>query len=217
MESVYGDNEVGSDGLTNRQRKFQEECAAYDRMVDDTIMKQVESIGIHDRSDDQPQQPAAAEIPQRRVQERQRVAAGKNYSSGVSTGRARDAAKALSGNERTAPRSRAAPITRPKARIASSLFPSKKPRGPTNPSYMRHTAAAADSRTTVGYNKGREVSSRLHGNTKTSTKEPAATRALSPETYTRPESSVDSENGTLQDELPAYEEDEETQNFQLTL
>ncbi|KAL4808464.1 hypothetical protein BDV18DRAFT_100230 [Aspergillus unguis] len=219
LESVYGDSEVGSDGLTKRQRKFQEDSAAYDKMIDETIMKQVESIGFDEPGDDHRSQTPVAEIPRRRVQSRQRLATGRtNYSSGVSTVRARDAAKALSGIERTAPRPRAAPIVKPKARITSALFPSKKPRGPTNPSPMRHTAAAADSRTTVGYTKGREMSSQLHGKTRSPTRQPAGTRALSPETYIRPdESPIASETELPEDNFPTYEEDEETQNFQLTL
>ncbi|RDW60436.1 uncharacterized protein DSM5745_10894 [Aspergillus mulundensis] len=223
LESVYGENEIGSDGLTKRQRKYQKDAAAYDRMVDDAILKQIENIGFTEHGeDDQSKRLPAAEIPQRRIQARNsRLVSGKpNYSSGVSTLRARDAAKALSGNERTISRTRAVPIVKPRARIASSLFPSKKPRTPANPSSMRHTAAVIDSRTTVGYTKGREMSSRLHGTAKTSTTKPAATRALSPETYARPygPQSLDTESDQLAEELfPAYEEDEETQNFQLTL
>ncbi|KAL4821700.1 hypothetical protein BDW67DRAFT_1673 [Aspergillus spinulosporus] len=222
LESVYGD-EIGSDGLTKRQRKFQKDSAAYDKMVDETILKQIESIDFAGRSDDeQSKQPPVVEFPQRRIQARYpRAASGKsNHSSGVSTVRARDAAKALSGNERIIPRTRVAPIMKPRARIASSLFPSKKPRAPANPSSMRHTAAAADSRTTVGYTKGREVSSRLHGTAKASTKQPTKKPALSLETYTQPyvSPSLESEGDQLAEELfPTYEEDEETQNFQLTL
>ncbi|KAL4997222.1 hypothetical protein BDV10DRAFT_170110 [Aspergillus recurvatus] len=223
LESVYGDEDVGSDGLTKRQRNFRKDSAAYDKMVDETILKQIESIDFAELSDDgQSNQPPVAEIPQLRIQTRYpRAASGKsNYSSGVSTIRARDAAKALSGNERTIPRIRAAPIMKPRTRIASSLFPSKKPRAPANPSSMRHTAAAADSRTTVGYARGREMSSRLNGTTKTSAKPPATKAVLSPETYTQTygSPSLEAESDQLAEELfPTYEEDEETQNFQLTL
>ncbi|KAL6233735.1 hypothetical protein BDW75DRAFT_214199 [Aspergillus navahoensis] len=223
LESVYGDNEVGSDGLTKRQRKFQKDSAAYDKMVDETILKQIESIDFAELSDvDQSNQPPVAEIPRRRIQARHfKAASGKsNYSSGVSTIRARDAVKALSGNERTIPRTRAAPIMKPRTRIASSLFPLKKTQAPANPSSMRHTAAAADSRTTVGYARGREMSSRLNGTAKASTKQPAAKAVLSPQTYTQPygSPSLEAESGQLAEELfPTYEEDEETQNFQLTL
>ncbi|KAL4865970.1 hypothetical protein BDV12DRAFT_140629 [Aspergillus spectabilis] len=223
LESVYGDNEIGNDGLTKRQRKFQQNSAAYDKMVDEEILKQVESIGFSEPSDDDhSSQPPVAEISQRRGESRHPiVTAGKSkYTTGVSTVRARDAAKALSGSERSVPRTRAAPIVKPRARVTSSLFPSKKPRAPANPSSLRHTAAAATSRTTVGYTKGREVSSRLHGKAKTPTTQPACKAALSPETYTQPYRSPPADAGPDQsadDLFPTYEEDEETQNFQLTL
>ncbi|KAL4935714.1 hypothetical protein BDV06DRAFT_206447 [Aspergillus oleicola] len=219
LESVYGDNEVGSDGLTKRQRKFEKDSAAYDQMVDEMIMKQVESIGFNEPSDDdQPSKPPVAEIPQRRVRTRAtRFASGNSKAStGVSTIRARDAAKALSGNERSVPRTRPATIMKPKARIASALFPSKKPREPTNPSAMRHTAAVADSRTTMGYTKGREISSRLYSRPQTPNRPPTTKPALSPETFTKPSS--EPENDPMAEAVvPVYEEDEETQNFQLTL
>ncbi|KAL4797249.1 hypothetical protein BDV19DRAFT_359211 [Aspergillus venezuelensis] len=219
LESVYGDNEVGSDGLTKRQRKFQKDSAAYDKMVDEMIMKQIESVNFNEPSDDdQPGKPSAAEIPQRRVRTRTtRVISGTSKAStGMSTIRARDAAKALSGNERSVPCTRPAPIIKPRTRIASALFPSKKPREPTNPSAMRHTASVADSRTTMGYTKGREMSSRLNGRPQTPNRQPATKPALSPETFSRPSS--EAENSQLPKAIiPAYEEDEETQNFQLTL
>ncbi|KAL4974185.1 hypothetical protein BDW66DRAFT_168041 [Aspergillus desertorum] len=223
LESVYGDNEITSDGLTKRQRKYQKDSAAYDKMVDETILKQIESISFAEFSDnDQSNQPSVSELPQRRIPARYPRAASRksNNSGGISTIRARDAAKALAGNERTIPRTRAAPIIKPRTRIASSLFPPKKPRAPANPSSMRHTAAAADSRTTVGYAKGREISSRLNGTAKTSMKQPATKAVLSPEIYTQPygSPSLETVTGQLAEELfPTYEEDEETQNFQLTM
>lgn len=193
-------------------------------MIDETILKQVESVGFTEADeDDHLAQAPVSEIPQRRIHARQpRVASGKSkYSAGVSTVRAKDAAKALSSNERSVPRTRAAPIMKPKARITSSLFPSKKPKAiPTNPSPMRHTAAIADSRTTVGYTKGREMSSRLNGKVKSPTAKQPASRALSPEIYTQPHEPAlaNTESEQLMEETyPTYEEDEETQNFQLTL
>ncbi|KAI9375446.1 hypothetical protein BJX61DRAFT_142353 [Aspergillus egyptiacus] len=218
LESVYGDNEIGSDGLTKRQRQFQKDSDAYDKLVDEIIMKQVESIGFDEpTNNDHSNQPSVAELPKQHIEApKPKVAAGRSkYSASVSTIRARDAAKALSGNERSVTRTRAAPIAKSKARVAPSIFSSKKPRTPTNPSSMRHTAATACSRTTVGYSKGREVSSRLHGKSKAPATQPAATRALSPEIYMQLPSA--SSNQLEEDMCPNYEEDEETQNFQLTL
>ncbi|KAL2857826.1 hypothetical protein BJY01DRAFT_202305 [Aspergillus pseudoustus] len=223
LESVYGDNEIGRDGLTKRQRRFQEDSAAYDRMMDKKILEQIASIGFDELSDDdQSSKGSAVEIPRRRLEaQRPRTAIGRaKYSSSVSTTRARDAVMALSSTDRSVPRARAAPIVNLKARGTSALFPSRKPRPPTNPSSMLYAAATASSRTTVGYTKGREVSSRLHDKTKSPAAQHAIQRVLSSETYMRPEGSraADIEcDQVAEDTFLQYEEDEETQSFQLTL
>lgn len=164
---MYGDNEVGPDGLTKRERKFQEDSAACDRMVEEMIRKQVESIGFEETYETVPiEEPPAADATQRQIQTRSRTRAANNktkHTSNISTIRARDAAAALSGTQRSVPRTR--PAVSAKPRVTSALFPSKKPREPTNPSIMRQTAAAATSQTTVGYSRGREVSTKLHGRT----------------------------------------------------
>ncbi|KAL3463153.1 hypothetical protein BJX64DRAFT_257693 [Aspergillus heterothallicus] len=223
LESVYGDKEIGSDGLTKKQRKFQQDSDAYDKMMDNKILEQIESIGFHETSDDdQASKYSASEAPRRHIEaQRPRATIGRaKYPSGVSTVRARDAASALSSTDRSAPRVRAAPIAKPKARVTSALFPSKKPRPPTNPSSLRHAAATAGSRTTVGYTKGREVSSKLH-NTKPPAIQHPTRRTLSPETYLRPQGSLTTWDTeicqTAEEAFPRYEEDEETQNFQLML
>ncbi|KAL2860885.1 uncharacterized protein BJX67DRAFT_367714 [Aspergillus lucknowensis] len=218
LESVYGDNEIGADGLTKRQRKFQEDSVAYDKMIDETILKQVGDIGFDEPSDDD--QLSQREIPRRRIESRQpRVPAGKTRRPfGVPTIRAREAVNALSSTERTTPCSRAAPILKPKARVTPALLSSKKPRPPTNPSSMRHTAASAGSRTTVGYTKGREVSSRLHGKAGTTATQSVSKGIISPETYLQPYRPYPVNSDQLAEEpIPSYEEDEETQDFQLTL
>ncbi|KAG2412588.1 hypothetical protein HFD88_010145 [Aspergillus terreus] len=226
LESVYGDNEIGSDGLTKRERKMQEDSIACDKMMDDMILKQVESISFEEPDHDLPsQEPPVEDVPKRRVGTRRtRVTpSSAKYTSNISTARARDAATALSGT-----RSRSVAVPKPKPRVASSLFASKKPRAPTNPSTMRNTAAAATSRTTVGYTKGRDVSAKLHGKSAVAPKPPVPQDIFSTETYLRPEGTppLDSvladrfpESFGLEHEelLPTYEEDEETQNFQLTL
>ncbi|KKK18136.1 hypothetical protein P175DRAFT_0502663 [Aspergillus ochraceoroseus IBT 24754] len=218
LESVYGDNEIGSDGLTKRERKFQQDSVAYDKMVDEMILKQVEGMGF-DESGDSDQCRRTGMSQHRLEARRPRIPAGKTrYHTGISTIRARDAATALSSTERSISQPRAA-LVKSKVRVASSLFPSKKPRVPINPSAMRHAAATASSRTTLGYTKGREVSSRLQGKNKTHAQPPAAQRILSPETYLQPYgTSSDVEVSQPAEELfPPFEEDEETLNFQLTL
>ncbi|PLN76425.1 hypothetical protein BDW42DRAFT_178685 [Aspergillus taichungensis] len=236
LESVYGDNEVGEDGLTRRQRKFQEDSIAFDKMVDEMILKSVESIGFEDTPQaTHPRKTRAQELPQRRT----RATANKakeNSHTNISTVRARNAAAALSGTDRPTVRTRSAAMPKPKPRVASSMFASRKPRAPANPSPMRNTAAAARSRTTVGYTKGRDMSSKLHGPSQTAPEvlDSAGANILSPETYLLPSpagsSLFDSEiphvsqpdEGSLgpveeEERLPTFEEDEEAQNFQLTL
>ena len=237
LESVYGDNEIGPDGLTKRERKFQEDSIAYDKMVDDTIMKQVESIGFHDSSiGDETEQLRMEEPSKQTIQQSRpkRMVNKQNYASNISTIKSRDAAAALSGTQTSMTRRRPAPI--PKPRVSSSLLGPKKTRAPSNPSSMRNTAAAADSKTTVGYSKGRSVSSKLQGKTPAS-KEPTTKKMLSPDMYMQlygppPLGSEmwirckaagcfdEVTNGRQtpeEEETPLYEEDEETQNFQLTL
>lgn len=213
LESVYGDNEVGPDGLTKRQRKFQEDSKACDKMVDETIMKQMDSIGFNESGVEETE-------PKLNTQLRPKGRAGQKHSSNVSTVKSRDAAAALSQQTTRRP----API--PKPRI-SSLLGSKKPRAPTNPSSMRPTAAVAGSRTTVGYTKGRNVSSKLQGK---SAKEPSK-GILSPEVYLqlygpppfgsemwiRCKTAGCFDEPEEEDREERLYQDEEEENFQLTL
>ncbi|PYH93491.1 hypothetical protein BO71DRAFT_441712 [Aspergillus ellipticus CBS 707.79] len=225
LESVYGDNEIGPDGLTKRERKFQEDSAACDKMIDELILKQVESIDFETSEAVPSGEPPAGHATRHRMETRRMKAAAMSKAKGdsnISTVRARDAAAALSGTQRSAPRTRSVV---PKPRVTSTLFPSKKPRAPTNPSSMRHTAAAANSRTTVGYSRGRDVSSKLHGPPASPVQQETISQGiLSPETYLQPYGSpplsaetVGSALENAEEELPTFEEDEESQNFQLTL
>jgi hypothetical protein len=114
------------------------------------------------------------------------------------------------------------------------LMPKKKTRTPSNPSSMRNAAAAVTSKSTVGYSKGRSVSSTLQE--KTAEQKPAsAPDTLSPQAYVQlygpPPLGSDmwmrcktagcfDENVTPtkpEEVLPTFDEDEEAQNFQLTL
>ncbi|KAA8642121.1 hypothetical protein EYZ11_001194 [Aspergillus tanneri] len=234
LESVYGDNEIGSDGLTKRERKLQEDSVACDKMMDEMILKQIESIGFEDASEARQRDgPSMGDIskPRRMKATTSRV----KYTSNVSTVRARDAAAALSGADRSA-RTRQVAIPKARPRVTSALFSSRKPRSPPNPSSMRHTAATASSRTTLGYAKGRDVSSKLRGKSPNSTKQSLSKGILSPETYMEPNGptlerepgnrfpgaeNLDHEEDQLpidmESMLPTYEEDEEARNFQLTL
>lgn len=230
LESVYGKNEVGLDGLTKRERQFQQDSIACDKAVEEAIKKQMANIGFNDSSGGTEESSGNKSKSTQRRQPKE-GASGRSHASNVSTVTSRDAAAALSGTPATA-RPRAARI--PKPRVASSLLGTKKPRVPTNPSSMRQTAAAADSRTTVGYSKGRSVSSKLQG--KAPPKEPATKGILSPWTYIqlygpppfgsemwircKAAGCFDEESrpeATDEEDLGVYDEDEEAQNFQLTL
>ncbi|KAH1500323.1 hypothetical protein LV164_003133 [Aspergillus fumigatus] len=236
LESVYGDNQVGEDGLTKRQRKFQEDSIAFDKKVDEMILKQLEEIGFEDKTElDPPSEPHVEEVPKRRLEVRRAklTMTKPKYTSNISTVRARDAVAALSRVEPSGARARPATMSKPKPRVAPSLLASRKPRVPSNLSSIRHAAATANSKTTLGYSKGRTVSSRLHGKPSTTPER----SVLSPETYIElhgmpPLGSemwyrckiagcFDSEEDRLAAEaernLPTFGEDEEAQNFQLTL
>ncbi|KAJ9294266.1 hypothetical protein DTO271G3_7128 [Paecilomyces variotii] len=240
-ERVYGNEEVGPDGLTKRERKFQEDSIAYDKMVDEMIQKQVDAmplLGI----DEFPDEPCLEEIEKQREEERRakEEASKKRHTRSVSTRsistvKSREAAAALSRPSSSLSKGKAA--TAPKSRPTSALSTrSRKTPAPTNPSSMRHTAATVSSRTTVGYSKGRSVSSSLNGKTaKAETTRPASSSILSPTTYTGlygppPVGSEmwmrrktaeycapDEPEEEVNEIPPFYEEDEETQNFQLTL
>lgn len=197
--------------------------------MDETILKQIDSIGFEEANEMEPMKEAS----KRRIEPRRvKVPTPKVKYSNVSTLRARDAAAALSAPEPSGPRTRAA--SRP--RISSSIHTTRKPRAPANPSSMRHSAAVANSKTTVGYSKGREVSTRLHGKPSTIAKQPAPKNILSPDTYmqlygTPPFGSEmwlrckaagcfddeQSQTETIPELLPTFDEDDEALDFQLAL
>ncbi|RLL94918.1 hypothetical protein CFD26_105309 [Aspergillus turcosus] len=241
LESVYGDNQVGEDGLTKRQRKFQEDSIAYDKEVDEMILKQLEEIEFEDKTElDPPREPHVEEVPKRRLEVRRAkltTTAKPKYTSNISTVRARDAVAALSKVEPSGSRARPAAMSKSRPRVASSLLTSRRPRVPSNLSSVRHAAATANSKTTLGYSKGRTVSSKLHGKTSTTQERSGSKSVLSPETYIelygmpplgsemwyrcKAAGCFDSEEDRLAAEaernLPTFGEDEEAQNFQLTL
>ena len=232
LESVYGKQEVGSDGLTTKQRQFQQNSAMCDKMVDEMIMKQLDSVRFNDSSEDEAAQAPAPMPPTSRAK-----VPSTNFrpTRSISTLRSREAASALAAPQPTAapPRVAAAPKSRG---VSSLLMPKKKTRTPTNPSSMRNTAAAVTSNNTVGYSKGRSVSSTLREDTVQKPSDKQST--LSPETYLQlygqpplesdmwsrckaagllDDSDEAGSSQELEEELPTFEEDEEAQDFQLTL
>lgn len=226
---MYGKQEVGPDGLTQKQRKFQEESVKADKMVDEMIMKQLDSIGFSEASEDEAMK---APKPQPEAARAKTPSTSTRPARNISTLRSREAAAALGGQKTTAPPART--TAPPKPRVASALMPKKKTRVPTNPSSMRNTAAAATSNTTVGYTKGRSVSATLREQQIEHKKSSSSQTSISPGTYMRlygppPLGSEmwsrckaagcleDSDEAGPEELLPTFEEDEEAENFQLTL
>lgn len=233
LESVYGKQQVGRDGLTQKQRKFREDSLKCDKMAEEMIMKQLDTISFNEPSEDES---IRAPDPQpRATRSGASSSASSRHSRTVSTLRSREAAAALAAPtpSTAAPRVAAAP----KSRLPSSLMPRKKTRVPTNPSSMRNTAAAVTSNSTLGYSKGRSVSSTLHDG-KIDSKPSDTHTTLSPESYMqiygppplgsemwircKAAGCFDSQEETstaqeLEENLPTFEEDEEALNFQLAL
>ncbi|WEW60027.1 hypothetical protein PRK78_005510 [Emydomyces testavorans] len=241
-ERLYNDEyDIGEDGLSKKEREWRKEQAAYEKRFDELILQQVrdmESLDINEF----PDEPCIEELEAKRLQEVERKKAEKLKSTRqVSTLQSRTAAKALSHLPR--------PIAQPKTRVAStarsrlipSLTPKIKAPVPSNPSSMRHTAAVATSRTTLGYSKGRGVSSTLRN--RPSKEAVRKTSSSSSKTIVSPERYMelygpppfgtemwlrckmaglfdsDNVNQAIPDERPpsVFEEDEESANFQLSL
>lgn len=194
-------------------------------------MKQLDNIGFDGPSEDEAIS-APIQAPQAPTNHSRASSSSSHHSRNISTFRSREAAAALS-----APKVRPTPArvaAAPKPSVAASLLmPKKKARVPSNPSGMRNTAATVNANTTVGYSKGRSVSSTLR---QTAASEQSAKTKLSPETYMqlygvpplgsemwircKAAGCFDAEENAgqeFEESLPTFEEDEEAESFQLTL
>ncbi|KAK2803623.1 hypothetical protein FQN51_003385 [Onygenales sp. PD_10] len=237
---LYVDNEVGADGMTRKEREMKAQQEAYEKEMDAMIQQQVDNmelLGINVRQF--PDEPCAEEVAQDILKKREQKQAPKKIiiDRSVSTIKSRNAAKMLSQQPRSTVPPKPKASSAPKARFSSGLLRAKKQPIPANPSPMRHAAATASSRTTVGYSKGRRVSSNLRQKTpKQATSQTNKSDILSPARYmelygTPPFGSemwsrckaagyFDSEatdTEEILDEIPHFpEEDEEAANFQLT-
>lgn len=230
---IYYHGDIGEDGLTDRQRKFQEQVIASEKKIDEMIQKQVDDIDLKELLLEDKSEPLLEASSSRAHKKEHTRSASAMLPTRASTLKARNAAAALArpgssatGRNDTVRSSSAAAKTR------------KTPTPQANVSNARHAVATASSRTTVGYSRGRSVSSALPNKPATAGKKPSQPKAImSPETYVQlygalpvgsemwarcdeagclPEQEVvpisDEEIG-----LPLFEEDEETLNFQLTL
>ncbi|KAK2871876.1 hypothetical protein FQN49_002730 [Arthroderma sp. PD_2] len=192
-EKLYEDNSVGEDGLTAKQREAKELDEAYDRRIDALIQAQIDSIGtlgLEGELED-----GVESRPTSRATSRATSQSGRSERS-VSTLRSKSAAQALAMDpkasvRRTSPRLAAKASAKAPAKVPTKTT-MKKTTAPSNPSSMRHTAAVASSRNTLGYSKGRNVLSALQGEseptksmttTKKDEKDNEVESILSPERY----------------------------------
>lgn len=169
-------NPIGDDGLTLQSRRWKEQGEKIDKHYDELIQREVDNmqlLGINvpefpgeDTIEDtirkekleHEHKQKAGEVPSK-----PHTGSRKPLSTkGPATATSKKAAAALSQPKQasTAPKERGAATT-VKAKIPSSIVTAKKTPQPTNPSTMRHTAAVAASRTTMGYSKGRATSSTM--------------------------------------------------------
>lgn len=233
-QKIYYYGDIGEDGLTDRQRKFQEQVIASEKKIDEMIQKQVEDIDLKELLLEDKSEPVLEASSSQTYKKEHTRSSSAMLPTRASTLKARNAAAALSrpGSSAT--------VRSDTVRSSSAAAKARKTPTPhANVSNARHAVATASSRTTVGYSRGRSVSSTLSTNKPTTAaKKPSQPKAIvSPKTYVQlygappvgsemwqrceeagclPEREVvpisDEEFG-----LPLFEEDEETRDFQLTL
>ena len=179
---TYFENRKGADGLSYRERELKQREELWDildhkdeaRLLRDIESENVPCIHFPDCPGvvckDTIEARKVAEIKyQKTMAELDAEIAQKSKkpvpTNGPSTLKSKSAATALSQSKATNTAPKAAPKTntRPtKPRPTMSLAAqSKKPPVPTNPSSMRHNAAVAASKTTLGYAKGRSTSATI--------------------------------------------------------
>ncbi|EFE30739.1 uncharacterized protein ARB_02438 [Trichophyton benhamiae CBS 112371] len=167
-EKLYEDTSVGEDGLTAKQREEKELDDAYNKHIEELIQAQIDSIGtleLDGEGDD-----AKAEAEESRPVSRATTKSQRSERT-VSTLRSKSAAQALAMDPKESVRTRSSARLAAKAAAKAATATTatttkqKKTTEPTNPSSMRHTAAVASSRSTLGYSKGREALAALREGT----------------------------------------------------
>ncbi|OAX78898.1 hypothetical protein ACJ72_06788 [Emergomyces africanus] len=257
---LFVDNEVGEDGLTRKERDMKAEQEAYDKRMEALIQEQVDNmelLGINVRQF--PDEPCAEEVAieiMRKREKKQPPAKKLIVDRSVSTVKSRNAAKMLSRQPCPTVAVGASPLSKhktkaipaPKIRFSSGFIRPKKQQqqrqAPSNLSTMRHAAAMASSRTTVGYSRGRRLSSNLRLKTTTNRQQSTGQEIsrsnridlLSPDRYMELHGSppfgsemwsrckaaglFDSDPADAifyEEEIPPFPlEDEEAENFQLS-
>ena len=176
---------VGPDGLTFYERKEKEQQRVNeiaDKISEATFTRDFESLPfpcVHRQ--ECPGEECSASIANRKAAElkyQKTIAALSEHSKnpkpvtkkmnrpdGPSTLTSKTAATALYQPSEVASPLKAKPTTKlsPHSSKTTSVFsrPKKQPPQPTNPSSMRHTAASALSKTTIGHSKGRATSAAM--------------------------------------------------------
>lgn len=232
---IYFHEEVGEDGLTDFQRKFQAEAIASEKKIDEMIQKEIDAIDIKKILLEEETSPTVA-IESKEVHTKTHTrSSSAMLPTRASTLKARSAAAALSrpGSSAT--------VRSDGTRSSSTTTKTRQtPTVPVKELETRHAVARASSRTTLGYSKGRSVSSVLspisNKETEVAKRHPQPKAVIAPETYIqlygappvgsemwqrcedagclpKSEASIDHDEVLA---LPFLEEDEEALNFQLS-
>ncbi len=172
-------NPVDEEGISRFQRREMELDAAHEKKVDAIMAKAIEEMPIigYNVPEFPGDETIVSRIKKQEAEEQKKKKAATAAAKPSTTTKKPLVAKGPSG---TVSRNAAAALSQPKtsgaalrpkdtntkAKPPSSLVKgNKKPLQPTNPSPMRHTAATAASKTTLGYSHGRATSSSLKRST----------------------------------------------------
>lgn len=152
--------QVDENGLSKSEKEFEESLAKALKEGDERVLKALkeDTWTVGDVPETFPDLGENPEVQTRSKAVGQIKKSTLMYDKGLATVASRKAASALS----VAPKTSVIPVkTKQPRSTASFLARGKKDvvPAPTNSSAMRHTAAAAASRSTIGYTKGRSASS----------------------------------------------------------
>ena len=152
---TWYDGPVGEDGLTTKARERKKQDERDEAFIDELDRKRTrETLRMYEEQDREKEH-------KNRVPKEQPVTETRN----AGTIKSRDAARALSGPSFAAPTAAArAKASDPKSTTTGVATARSKKPAPLPAA--RGNASTAASRSTIGYAKGRKVSSSLHGNTK---------------------------------------------------
>lgn len=150
---IYLDEPKDEHGVPLRVREYESKCAEYDKEVERQIEESLKSMPDPDAELDKQVDAMIAAGPRK----------GSAKDSKVSTIRARGAVDALSCSQvpTTATKSTTSSLQKTKKKPTFSVLSASTKPEPTNPSPMRHTAAEAISRNTIGFPRARHAPSIL--------------------------------------------------------